>query len=104
MFSQIAVSNANESIALPLGKNALSTFSSFFLFPRAFIISITTTVNIIATNAKCFGDEIIAKRMLLPITTVVSLKNKKYATITALTAEMITAPAATSLAIFAFGW
>ena len=78
VFSQIAVSKANESIAVPLGKKGLIfLFSSCCFFPLAFTVTITIIVNKIATNVKCFGDEINAERILLLITIVVSLKNRK---------------------------
>ena len=67
------------------------------------IIHITTSIN--PTKAICVGDAITPlKTLSLNCIKSVCLSIKKYATITAFTDENNTAPAATSLAILAFGW
>ena len=58
---------------------------------------------IIVENAKCIGEDTIFLINWSPILLILS-KNRKYATISALIAVITTPPAATSLAILAFGW
>ena len=93
---------AKAIVACPLGTNLLLNNLCLFVFEYAISAKIAIIVIIIVANAKCVGEFATFCINAIPISLIFS-KNKKYATIIAFIVVITTPPAATSLAIFAFG-